>query len=69
MNNQLQDFARKQLKEGLAECTKEQQHLFKQMYCFHRLETPINEAVDAMPEDKLDWAMEQVRRTLEERAK
>lgn len=28
------------------------------------LNTPINDVVDKMPEDKLDWAMQQVQRTI-----
>jgi len=64
MNNQLQDFARQQLKDGLAQCTEAQQMLFKRMYSHKNLEASINDVVDAMPEDKLDWAMQQVERSL-----
>lgn len=78
MNEQLQQFARQKLKDGLAQCTKEQQLFFNRMYVpwalgiinqnrkmtDEELNTPINEVVDKMPEDKLDWAMQQVQRTL-----
>ena len=64
LNNQLEEFARTKLKEGLAQCTDDQQHLFKQMYAFENLDCPINEAVDNMSAEKLDWAMQQVERTL-----
>lgn len=67
MNKTLSEFARQQLKQNLAQCTQAQCHLFKQMYSYQNLELPINEAVDAMPDDKLDWAMQQVERTLEKK--
>ena len=65
MNNQLETFARKTLKEGLSLCTEAQQYLFKRMYSHKNLELPINEIIDNMPEGKLDWAMEQVEKTLQ----
>jgi hypothetical protein len=65
MNKQLQDVARTYIKEGLLLCTQEQQLLFKRMYAHGNLEKDIKAVVNDMPEDKLDWAMEQVRRTLE----
>lgn len=65
MNNELQEFARNRLKEGLKKCTEAQQQLFKRMYCPHDLERPVDAVVDGMPADKLDWAMDQVRRTVE----
>ena len=64
MNNQLTAFARETLKEGLAKCTKEQILLFKRMYSHEDLEKDINKVVDDMPDEKLDWAMQQVERTL-----
>jgi len=64
MNYQMQEFARNTLKEGLAQLTSVQRHLFKQMYSHNNLDADINTVVDNMPEDKLDWAMQQVQRTL-----
>lgn len=76
MNSQLQEFARKTLKEGLAQCTPAQQDLFKRMYVYrsHRggameeivnaKNTSVNEVVDKMSPEKLDWAMQQVEATL-----
>ena len=64
MNNQLQNFARQQLKDGLSQCTEAQQTMFKRMYSNENLELPIDEVVDNMPESKLDWAMLQVERTI-----
>lgn len=64
MNNQLQNFARNNLKEGLAKLPESNQMLFKRMYSHDDLTRDINEVVDLIPEDKLDWAMQQVENTL-----
>lgn len=64
MNNQLQNFARKQLKDDLKKCNESQQLKFKRMYADGNLNLNIDEVVDRMSEDKLDWAMQQVERTL-----
>jgi len=69
MNNKLQDFARDDLKEGLAQCTEEEQHFFKRMYSPDDLELPIDDVVDSLPDEKLDWAMQQVERTLAKRGR
>ena len=68
MNAQLQAYARQTIKEGLAQLPDGAQLLFKRMYAHGRLEMPINEVVDQMPEDRLDWAMQQVERTLAKQA-
>lgn len=65
MNKQLQDYARTELKEGLAMLPEKQQLFFKRMYSHQNLEANINDVVDSMPEDKLDWAMQQVQRSLD----
>lgn len=65
MNNQkIINFTREQLKQGLSQCSSEQQLLFKRMYSHQNLELPINEVVDNMPNEKLDWALTQVEKTL-----
>lgn len=64
MNNQLETFARDTLKQGLSRCTKEQQFLFKRMYAHGNTEMSLNDVVDQMETSKLDWAMNQVQRTL-----
>ena len=64
MNETLQKFARNTLKAGFAQCTLAQQLMFKRMYS-HNLELPLESIVDAMPEEKLDWAMVQVERALQ----
>ena len=64
MNQELQDFARKTLKEGLEKCTDDQRLIFKRMYSHKDLEKPIDAVVDQMPAEKLSWAMDQVKRTV-----
>lgn len=67
MNEQLQEFARKTLIDGLYQLTEDQHLLFKRMYCHENLEASIEEAVANVPEDKLDWAMQQVQRSLQKK--
>lgn len=64
MNKDLERYAREQLKQGLASCTEAQQMIFKRMYSHKNLDLPIDQAVDVMSSDRLDWALEQVQRTL-----
>lgn len=68
MNSTLQKFARTMLKTGLAECSISQQQMFKLMYA-DDLDLHINVVVDKMPEDKLDWAMQQVEATIQKNVK
>lgn len=65
MNDELQKCARDTLKEGLERCSDGQQMLFKHMYAHGNLDMPINDVIDNMDSDRLDWAMDQVKRTLE----
>lgn len=72
MNSTLSKFARDTLKANLALCTDGERHVFELMYCprtGRRGENPVlglstDEIVDKMPDEKLDWAMQQVERTL-----
>lgn len=64
-NETIKNFAKEKLKELLSECTEGQRLMFKRMYCHKNLDLPINEAVDQMDDDKIDWAMTQVERTIE----
>ena len=68
MNAQLQAFARHTIKEGLAQLPDVCVLLFKRMYSPGNLELPIEEVVDKMPEDRLDWAMQQVENSLKKQA-
>lgn len=64
MNDTLSIFARQNIKEGLAKCTEHQRMFFKRMYSHEDLDVEINSVVDNMPDEKLDWAMQQVQRQL-----
>lgn len=64
MNEQLQNFAREKLREGLAQCTDAQLIIFKRMYSPKNMNADISEVVANMSDDKLDWAMQQVDRTV-----
>ena len=68
MNEQLQNFARTELKNGLARLPESHHLMFKRMYSHKNLEASINDVVNAMPEDKLDWAMQQVQRSIDKLA-
>lgn len=61
---------KKELKEGLRKCTDGQINLFARMYAIppYNANTTIYEIVDRMPTNKLDWAIQQVKRTLEKHA-
>lgn len=65
MNIELQKFARETIKEGLAKLNINQKVVFKRMYSPSDLEADINTVVDNMPEEKLNWAMTQVKNTLD----
>lgn len=68
MNKILSKFARDWLKANLATCTEGQRGVFKRMYSHKNLSCPVDYAVDAMPDDKLDWAMQQVEQTVTKNA-
>lgn len=64
-NETLKNAAKEILKELLNKCPEEQQLMFKKMYCHKNLELSINDAVDQMAEDRIDWAITQTERTIE----
>ena len=64
MNEELSTFARNYLKENLVKLNEGQLNVFKQMYSPVNPDRTIDQVVDAMPEEKLDWAMSQVQNTL-----
>jgi hypothetical protein len=64
-NQTLINAAKQILKDLLSKCTEPQQMLFKKMYCHKNLELSIDEAVDQMDTDKMDWAISQVERTIQ----
>jgi hypothetical protein len=68
MNDTIKQFAKQQLKDGLAKSTEPEQQMFKRMYSHKNLELPINDVVDNMPDEKIDMALSQVERTLNKKA-
>ena len=69
MNETLQKFARQTLIQGLLKCTKKERWVFNKMYSPDDVDRNIDDVVCDMPEDQLDWAIQQVQRTLKVKAK
>ena len=65
MNETLKATAKQILKDLLSECTEGQQTMFKRMYCDKNLDLPINDAVEQMADDKIDWAITQCERSVQ----
>lgn len=73
MNTDLQNFARQHIKDGLELMGPEQLRTFALMYgrkggqrsVEDAIAMPLADIVDEIPPEKLDWAMQQVTRTLE----
>lgn len=63
MNKQLEQIARDKIKEGLADLPDGWQDIFRRMYGEQGQD--INDVVDQMPADKLDWALTQVENSLD----
>lgn len=64
MNDKIQQFARDSIKRGLNMLPEQNRIVFNRMYSPDDLYADINTVVDNMPSDRLDWAMQQVERTL-----
>ena len=65
---ELMKIARGMIKEGLESCTEAQVHLFRRMYGLPEdivARTDINVIVDKMPDSKIEWALEQIKRTID----
>jgi hypothetical protein len=65
---ELMKIARDKIKDGLKSCTEGQVHLFRRMYGSPKdidVRTDINIVVDKMQDSKIEWALEQVSRTIE----
>lgn len=58
-------FIRAIIKDSLGDCTDGEQLVFKKMYSPKDWDLPIAEVVDMISKRNLDWAMQQVHRTLE----
>lgn len=74
MNDDLQNFARQHIKDGLEMMGPTQLRTFALMYgrkggkrsVEDAVAMPLADIVNEIPPDKLDWAMQQVNRTLEQ---
>lgn len=74
MNRELEMFARTQIKAGLAELPESHHRTFKLMYGRDNGKRSVEDAVamfiddvvDLMPVDNLDWAMTQVQNSLQQ---
>lgn len=74
MNEQLQQYARNNIKAALAKLPPETHRIFKLMYARDggrrsaesAVAMDINVVVDLMPASQLDWAMQQVQDTLDD---
>jgi hypothetical protein len=64
-NKTLIEFAQNQILSGLQQLPNEWIHRFKQMYSHRNLEKSIEKIVRDMPNEKLDWALSQVERSVE----
>lgn len=64
MNNTISEFARKKIIEGLLLCTEDQVLIFKRMYSHKNLDIDVYTMVRLIPDEKLDWALTQVERTI-----
>ena len=67
MNQQLQDFARANLKDNLSKCSDSERVIFKRMYSHENIGKHINIVVDDLNTERLDWAMQQVQCTLDKK--
>ncbi len=57
------------IKELLILCAEPQQLMFKRMYSAKNLELPLNEVVDNMENDRLEWALSQIETTIKNNQK
>ncbi len=64
MNERLVQFARAELKSGLAQLPDGWKMNFKRMYGDGDLDLELDDIVDGIPEEKLDWAMSQVQNSI-----
>lgn len=66
MNKTVVRFMREQIKKGLDKLEDKHRLFFKRMYSQAIMSKSINDIIDNMPEQKLDWALTQIENTLKE---
>ncbi len=64
MNESEQSAIRNQIKNGLAQLDSKDKDIFRRMYQPESLVVPINDVVDAVPEETLKRALDQVEMAL-----
>lgn len=64
MNKNIEQFARTQIKEGLRKLPTSHHVTFQRMYAHLHPEYTMEEVVDNMPAERLDWALTQVENSL-----
>ncbi len=64
MNEDLQNYARSEIKQALAECTEEQRKQFKQIYAYYNVDLSISDVVNDIQDDKLECALDLCERNL-----
>ena len=69
MNNNLQDLVRSEILEGLQKLPAAWQLIFKRMYSHENLDAPLDQIVNNIPEERLNWAMQQIINSLNKVAK
>ncbi len=67
MNRHLEAFARDFIYLHLLKCKDAEKHLFNQMYSPNNLKATPIEVSQRMGVKKLDWAMQQIERSLDKR--
>ena len=69
MNEEAKNFYKKEILTGLLSLPKNWQTTFKRMYSHGNLSKSIEDTINDMPEDKLDWALTQVTNSIKKLAK
>ncbi len=69
MNKTVVKFIREEIKKGLSQLEDTHRLRFNRMYSYDNLERPVNDVVDSMPEEKLNWALTQVENSLKKEKK
>lgn len=64
MNGTVSEFTRKEIIQGLNQLPDSWVKMFNRMYNHKNLDASIEETVNAMPEEKLDWALSQVENSI-----
>ena len=64
MNLELEKYAREYIRINIKKLKDAHIMIFKKMYSSKNLDANIDDVIDKMSVDKLDWAMQQVARSL-----